>query len=91
MTLKELHRLLDEKLSRIEATQVEMKVTLAEQAKDIAYHIKRTNLLEERVNQVAAELKPVTDHVTVLRGMIKALSIVGLLLGIVFTWLRIRG
>ena len=47
---------LEEKLDRISDDLSEIKVTQAEQAKDLKYHIKRTDISEERLNKVEEEV-----------------------------------
>ena len=72
-----------DKLDRMIETLSEIKVTQATQAVDLAHHIKRTDLLEERVEQVRAEIKPVVDHVTGLRFMVRLLGIAATVVAIV--------
>ena len=43
-------------------------VTLAQQAIQLTHHIRRTDALEARVEQVADEVRPVTEHVAKLKG-----------------------
>lgn len=38
-------------------------VTLAKNTADVEHHIKRTDVLEERVEQVASDVTPIKDHV----------------------------
>jgi hypothetical protein len=85
MTPNDLKNWLEPHFSRLEKMAediAEMKVTSAGQAKDIAYHIKRTDLLEERTEQLATELKPVAEHVQQLRGGWMLIVGVGTLVGI---------
>lgn len=51
------------KLDRLQTHGSNVDVTLAQQARDIAYHIKRTDLLNARVEQVAESVLPVQAHV----------------------------
>lgn len=63
-------------------------VTLAKQAADLEYHIKRTNLLEAKTDQIASEVTPIKDHVQRIKGIGWFLSVVGVLIGVAAT---IRG
>ena len=63
-------------LVRIEGKIDEMRehdsrvdVTLTKQAGDIEHHIKRTDLLEARVEQVAEKVAPIAIHVERLQGI----------------------
>lgn len=60
---------IESKLDRVQQHTGQIDVTLAAQAKDIAYHIKRTDALEARVEQVAEQLRPVKEHVARLKGV----------------------
>lgn len=51
-------------------------ITLAKQAKDLEYHIKRTDLLQD-------EMKPIKEHVTLVTTAVKILMSIGALLGFV--------
>jgi len=63
-------------------------VTLAKQASDLEYHIRRTDLLESKTDKIATEVTPIKDHVQMVRGVIWFLSAVVVALGAVAT---IRG
>lgn len=56
---------LDEGRDRLSSVDV----TLTQQAADLAYHIKRTNLLEAQVSRVADEVTPIKEHVQRFRGI----------------------
>lgn len=70
------------KLDKIQEDISEIKVLDAIQNEQLKAHMRRSDLLEERVEQVNNELKPVLEHVTMLRGIVKVLGGVGFLLGI---------
>jgi hypothetical protein len=80
--LREEMEKLHGKLDNVQETQGEIRTTQAEQAKDIQHHIRRTDALERRVEQVAEEIKPVEDHVAMVRGVGKFLGIVATVVGI---------
>lgn len=67
---------LAERLDRIERKQdataahtASIDVTLGRQAVEIEHHIRRTDALEERVEQVAKAIEPINDHVKVIKGL----------------------
>lgn len=67
---------LGERLDRIEhkvdegrAHLSQVDVTLAKQAADVEHHIRRTDLLETRVEQIATDVRPIREHVLYLRGI----------------------
>ena len=89
MDTRDLAAWLGERLDRIEAKMDgvnehcgRIDVTLAGQAKDIAHHISRTDALEQRVEQVASDLKPVKDHVARLKGGAAVLGLLATTLGV---------
>lgn len=80
---------MDEKLTRIESKIDKLDsrldiidITTAKQEINIHEHIRRTNLLEERVEQIREELKPVEIHVHYMHGTLKAIGVLSLLIGI---------
>jgi uncharacterized protein (UPF0335 family) len=72
----------NDKLDKIIETLSEMKVVQATQASDLSHHIKRTDLLEERIEQFRAEIKPVVDHVAGIKFLGKIVGITGTVVGI---------
>jgi archaellum component FlaC len=44
-------------------------VTLGKQAVEIEHHIRRTDALEARVEQVANDLRPINNHIVVVKGL----------------------
>ena len=76
---------LDNKLDAVQEHMGQIDVTLAQNTKDIAYHIKRTDALEQRVEQVADEMKPVREHVARLKGIGWFLGVCAAVLGVLAT------
>lgn len=85
MTPKDLKEWLEPRLDKMADDIAALKVTAASQAKDISYHIARTDLLEERVEMLADDLKPVEAHVQQLRGGWMIVTGFGVVAGIVAT------
>lgn len=61
------------KLDKISDDIVEIKVTLAAQHADIAHHIKRSDLLEDKMDimkqDIEADLEPIKKHVSQMDGI----------------------
>lgn len=61
------------KLNKIADDIVEIKVTLAAQQSDIAHHIKRSDLLEDKMELIETEFKtdlmPIKEHVNQIQGI----------------------
>jgi archaellum component FlaC len=83
----ELRDWLQERLDRIDDRMGSMSTTLTEQAVDIKHHIKRTDLLEQRVEQVAESIKPIQEHVARIRSvgwfLAGLTAMVGTVLGVI--------
>lgn len=92
-----LKSLLD-KLDGISGTQNEMLVEIAEIKRDLAHHIRRTDLAEENLKLIrqeaahqnqslSASIQPIKRHVAMMEGALKLLGV----LSIVFTILKLIG
>jgi len=66
---------LDTKLDKISERLNSVDVTLAQQHESLKIHIRRTELLEEK-------LEPVEKHVAMMSGALKLVGILGLIAGI---------
>jgi uncharacterized coiled-coil protein SlyX len=74
---------IENKLDRVVDTMGEINATTAKQQVSLDYHIKRTNLLENK-------LKPVEDHVAMVGSFFKliaGLSGVAIIIGTIIAWL----
>jgi len=67
--LREEIEKLHDKLDAVQEIQGEIRTVQAEQAKDISHHIRRTDVMEARIEQVATELEPVETHVKQIRAV----------------------
>jgi uncharacterized protein YaaN involved in tellurite resistance len=76
-----LGRILD-KIDTIDSSLTEISVTLGKQEVSLSEHIKRTNLLEERIELLREEMRPVEKHVFYMHGALKALGVVSLIIGV---------
>lgn len=66
---------LDERLDSIEKVLIKQEL-------NIDLHIRRTNLLEESVDLLRKDLRPVERHVDYVHGALKFIGIVSLIVGI---------
>lgn len=66
---------LETKIDQVLEQQTEMTVTLAKQHEQIAYHIRRTDLLEQ-------QFKPVIKHVALVEGVGKLVGFGAAIAGI---------
>lgn len=73
---------LDDKMDGMLVTQAEMK-------RDIAYHIRRTDLAEESISLLRDDIKPIQKHVTKVQGVLAGLGGVSLIIGIIAGVLKI--
>lgn len=75
------------KLDKLQEHGASVDVTLAAQAKDIAHHIKRTDLLEAEVRAGADAMKPVQDHVARVKSVVwflaGSLGVAGTVVGLI--------
>lgn len=67
---------LEEKLDRISGDLMEIKVVQAEQAKDLKYHIKRTDLSEERIEKVEDKVIQLTVIKNKADGAFKVIGMI---------------
>lgn len=91
---------INEKLDIIIDKQSEMNVILAVQAEQLRIHIARTDALEalaqdyreeadEQRESMIAKLRPIEDHVTMLRGAGKVFAVLGAVAALVLSALKI--
>lgn len=86
---------IDDHLQRVSSHGANVDVTLAKQSVLLEEHIKRTNLLEDRmeseVERQNQTLAPIKKHVDGIQFLGKAVAILGTLLGAAYTALRLAG
>lgn len=75
---------IETKLDVIVEDQSQIKITQAEQAKDLKYHIMRTDLSESRISIVEERLLPLVELKHRFDGMFQLLGKVGAGLGLLF-------
>lgn len=76
--MDELFKKLDKLDERLDGISI-LQAVHTEQLKE---HMRRSDLLERRIEQVDQELKPVERHVAVVNGLMKLVGIVGTLAAI---------
>jgi hypothetical protein len=74
-----------EAIQEIKQDIKEIKSSQANTEKDIAVHIRRTELAEENLRILAEELKPVKKHVIMIEGVLKFLGVLSLVAGVIAT------
>lgn len=67
---------IEEKLDLISENISEIKIVQAEQAKDLKYHIKRTDLSEERLEKVEEQVIQLTTTKHKLDGAFKVIGMI---------------
>lgn len=72
----ELFKNISDKLDKISDDMTDIKVTIAKQQVSLDDHIKRTNMLEESVEFLYDEIKPIKLHVSQVSAILKFLGIV---------------
>jgi len=77
MNNAEFRQWLASRLDRLEETQVDIK-------NDLAEHMRRTELAEVGLEQLRAEVKPLTTHVAVVAAVFKVLIGLGSLASAVY-------
>jgi hypothetical protein len=71
---------LEEKIDKVVEDIGEIKTILARNTSSLEYHIHRTDLLEDNVSMLRKELKPVEDHVKMVRWSFYLLGTIGAIL-----------
>jgi hypothetical protein len=86
---------IDDHLQRVSSHGANVDVTLAKQSVLLEEHIKRTNLLEDRmeaeVERQNETLAPIKKHVDGIQFLGKALGVIGTLLGIALAAVKLTG
>lgn len=75
---------IEEKLDKVVDSISDINVTLAKQSVILDEHVKRTNLLE-------AKVEPIQRHVTMVNGVVKFIGLIGIFIGIIEGFLKIMG
>lgn len=70
----------NQKLEKQEYRLDSIDVTLVKQEEQISYHIRRTDLLEDRAENIEKDIKPIQERVNQFDGMKKLFIVVGSLL-----------
>lgn len=77
-----MDRRVEDKLDKVADDISKINATLASQASDIRYHIKRTDLLE-------AKVLPIEKHMFMINGALKFVGAVAVFIGIIEGLLKI--
>lgn len=79
------------KLDKIESQLLEIDKTLVRNTVSLEHHILRTEQNEKLITLLNKDLAPVKEHVANLQGVVKAISIVSISMGIIASILKILG
>ena len=74
---------IEDKIDKIQKKMASIDSTLAAQHESLKIHIKRTNLLEQKI-------EPIDKHVTMVNGVLKFLGVVSLIAGLILSILQIK-
>lgn len=66
-------------IERLAESLAKITVDIAEIKRDLAHHIRRTDLAEEQLDLIKADLRPVQAHVLMMGGALKLVGILALL------------
>lgn len=66
---------IDEKLEKMDDKLGSIDVTLASQAVDLKHHIRRTDIAEDRMEHIEAQLEPIKKHVAMVHGAFKFIGV----------------
>lgn len=94
MDMKEFGALIQEVSHKIDWMKEDLsgiKQTQTAQAKDIEHHIRRIDLLEERMEKTVGEIKPLAEQRTKMQGMYALLLFISLIVGIGVGLARLEG
>jgi len=65
---------IEEKLDKVEDKLSSIDITLVKQAKDLEHHIYRTDLAEQNLEILRAEMQPVKKHVALMDATLKIIG-----------------
>lgn len=80
---------IDGKLDKLDSRLDSIGITLIKQGKDLSFHIKRTNLLEESLKETQKDIKPIQKHVEHVKGVIQAMGVLSVVVALVSGILKI--
>lgn len=80
---------IESKIDRLDERLDNIDKTLVRQEENLRQHMYRTELLEDSVQMLRDEFKPVQKHVAMLEGALKLIGILGVIAAIISAVLRI--
>lgn len=75
---------LEEKMSRLDGHFDDLLVNVIENTKDLKYHIRRTNLIEQRLNHVEEIWDELKAHIRLINLVIKAATVISVIGGVAY-------
>ena len=82
METKDVVELMLNKQDRMNDDIGEIKVSLK-------YHIKRTNLLEESIELLRKDVKPIERYVTIINGILKLIGLSSIIIGAIASFIKV--
>jgi hypothetical protein len=73
---------LDNKLDKLDEKFDNMEKTQIQQAASLDMHIRRTEIAEENIEMIRGDIKPLTSHVQMVKGMGKFIALISTVAGI---------
>jgi hypothetical protein len=77
------------KVDKIADDVAEIAKQDAVQNEQLAQHMKRSDLLEIRVEQVQSEIRPIQTHVDMVKGAFKLLAVAATIVGMIAALIKI--
>lgn len=89
MDTKDVYSALDKRLDKVESkidkvvdTLGKINSTLAAQHESLKEHMRRTGVAEDNIALIRSDLKPIQVHVNMVSGVLKAIGVIGTIVGI---------
>lgn len=89
--LNKIEDKLDRKFDAVESRIDSIDKTLVKQEENLKEHMRRTDLAEKAIERVDSDLKPIKKHVDMLQGVVKFVTLIGVIVGIIGGVLKIYG
>lgn len=78
-----------EKLDELSEHLNQIRITMAVQAQQLAEHMRRTDLLEKKIDQVETEVYPLRDSLIELKGIKKFIVLSGVVMTIIGVLIKV--
>ncbi len=82
---------MNEILAKIQENVAEIRTSQAVMQRDLAHHIRRTDIAEEAIQFVRDDMKPIKRHVAMLEGSLKFVGILTMVATLLTAVLKLLG